>query len=43
MPAPLKWKTKILLFKTDVTLTDSELEQAIIESHAAMASGDDWP
>ena len=31
------------LFKTDVNLTDSELEQAIIESRAAMATGDDWP
>ncbi len=31
------------LFKTEVRLTESELEQAIIASRAAMATGDDWP
>jgi AbrB family looped-hinge helix DNA binding protein len=31
------------LFKTEVKLTDSDLEQAINESRAAMASGDNWP
>lgn len=38
---PLSSFTGIL--KTEVRLTDEELQQAIEDARAAMARGDDWP